>query len=166
MYTRVLRGNLNLERVKIPNQSKHTQKDIDVLARAPLWAVGLDYNHGTGHGVGHFLNVHEGPYMKTWRAGMTYTDEPGYYQDGEFGIRIENLLILQEDPDTKDFLRFENVTKFPYCRNLIDTKFLSPEDVEYINSYHEKVKEELTPLLHGEELALKFLERETAPLSH
>lgn len=166
MYTRVLLGNLNLERVRIPNAGRHTQRDIDVLARAPLWEVGLDYNHGTGHGVGHFLNVHEGPYGKTWREGMTYTDEPGFYKDGEFGIRIENLLILQKDPELEGYLRFENVTKFPYCRKLIDTSFLAPKDIEYINAYHAKVREQLSPLLQNEELALKFLERETEPLSH
>ena len=98
------------------------------------------------------------------RAGMTFTDEPGYYQVGEFGIRIENLLILQEDANLKGFLAFENVTKVPYCRNLINTKYLAPIDVEYINKYHDEVKELLTPLLQDDELALKYLERETAPL--
>lgn len=166
MYTRVLKGNLDMERVKIPNKGRLTQRDIDVLARAPLWEIGLDYNHGTGHGVGHFLNVHEGPYGKPWRAGMTYTDEPGYYKDGEFGIRIENLLILQDDPKVEDYLYFENVTKAPYCRNLIDTQYLTPKDLEYINKYHELVRDLLTPLLHGDDLALKYLERETQPLTH
>jgi len=166
MYTRVLKGNLDMERVKVPNKNRHTQRDIDVLARAPLWEVGLDYNHGTGHGVGHFLNVHEGPYGKPWKAGMTYTDEPGYYKDGEFGIRIENLLIMQKDPQIEDFLSFENVTKFPYCRKLIDTKFLSPNDVEYINKYHETVRNELSPLLQNEEMALKYIQKETEPISH
>lgn len=164
MYTRVLKGNLDMERIKIPNKKRHTQRDIDVLARAPLWQVGLDYQHGTGHGVGHYLNVHEGPYGKPWRAGMTYTDEPGFYKEGEFGIRIENLLILQEDAAVKDMLSFENVTKFPYCRKLIDTQFLTPNDIEYINKYHQKVREQLSPLLQNEELALKFIERETEPI--
>ncbi|CAI2362934.1 unnamed protein product [Moneuplotes crassus] len=166
MYTRVLKGNLDFERVKIPNKKLHNIKDIDAFARAPLWQVGRDYAHGTGHGVGHFLNVHEGPYMKKWRAGMTYTDEPGYYHEGEFGIRIENLLILQEDPNVEGFLAWENVTKFPYCRNLIDTKLLSPMDLEYINKYHLECKELLTPLLQDNELALRFIERETEPISH
>lgn len=165
MYTRVLNGNLNLERLKIPNNMKHTQISVDVVARQPLWEVGLDYNHGTGHGVGHFLNVHEGPYCKPFRPGMTYTDEPGYYQDGEFGIRIENLLILQEDPKVKDYMCFENVTKFPYCRRLIDTQYLSPKDVAYINKYHEQVREQLSPLLQDNELALKYIERETEPIA-
>ena len=165
MYTRVLKGNLDMERIKIPDKSRHTQRDIDVLARAPLWQVGLDYAHGTGHGGGHFLNVHEGPYGKAWRAGMTYTDEPGFYKDGEFGIRIENLLILQKDVNIEGHLAFENVTRFPYCRKLIDTKYLTPFDVEYINAYHAKVREQLTPLLQENELALKFIERETEPIT-
>jgi Xaa-Pro aminopeptidase len=166
MYTRVLKGNLDLERLKIPDKGKHNQITIDVVARAPLWQVGLDYNHGTGHGVGHFLNVHEGPYCKPWKAGMTYTDEPGYYKDGEFGIRIENLLILRKDPKIEEFLSFENVTKFPYCRKLIDVKFLTPWDLEYINNYHQEVKELLMPLIHDNEIATKYIERETETLSH
>mmetsp|Transcript_5182 Transcript_5182/g.6120 ORF Transcript_5182/g.6120 Transcript_5182/m.6120 type:complete len:97 (+) Transcript_5182:1492-1782(+) len=95
---------------------------------------------------------------------MTYTDEPGFYKEGEFGIRIENLLILQKDPNVEGFLSFENVTKVPYCRNLINTKFLTPFDVEYINQYHEEVRGLLAPLLGEDEIALKYLERETAPL--
>lgn len=95
---------------------------------------------------------------------MTYTDEPGFYKEGEFGIRIENLLILQEDKNITGFLAFENVTKVPYCRNLINTKYLAPVDVEYINKYHDEVRELLTPLLQDDELALKYLEKETAPL--
>ena len=165
MYTRVLKGNLDFERIRIPDKGRYTSRDIDVLARAPLWQIGLDYNHGTGHGVGHFLNVHEGPYGKHWREGMTYTDEPGYYKDGEFGIRIENLLILQKDPNSEGYLKFENVTKFPYCRNLIDTRYLTPFDVEYINKYHDEVRELLTPLLQENDLALKFIEKETEPIT-
>ena len=164
MYTRVLKGNLDFERVKIPDRKVYTAIDIDVLARCPLWQVGLNYNHGTGHGVGHFLNVHEGPRGLYLRAGMTYTDEPGFYKEGEFGIRIENLLILQEDKDISGFLVFDNVTKVPYWRNLINTKYLTPVDVEYINKYHDEVRELLTPLLQDDELALKYLEKETTPL--
>ena len=166
MYTRVLKGNLDMERIKIPNKGRLTQRDIDVLARAPLWEIGRDYMHGTGHGVGHFLNVHEGPYGKPWKAGMTYTDEPGYYEDGEFGIRIENLLILQEDSSVEGMLAFENVTKFPYCSKLIDTKYLTPNDLEYINKYHEECKNLLLPQLQDNEIAMKFIEKETEPLSH
>jgi len=166
MYTRVLKGNLDMERIKIPNNGRLTQRDIDVLARAPLWEVGRDYMHGTGHGVGHFLNVHEGPYGKPWKAGMISTNEPGYYEDGEFGIRIENLLILQEDPSVEGMLAFENVTKFPYCSKLIDTKYLTPKDLEYINKYHEECKDLLLPQLQDNEIALRFIEKETRPLTH
>jgi Xaa-Pro aminopeptidase len=94
MYTRVLRGNLDYERLVFPANKRFTQTHIDLLARRHLWSIGEDYCHGTGHGVGHFLNVHEGPYGKQLKAGHTWTDEPGFYKDGEFGIRIENLLIL------------------------------------------------------------------------
>lgn len=166
MYTRVLKGNLSFERVKIPNKGRHNIKDIDAFARSPLWEIGKDYAHGTGHGVGHFMNVHEGPYFKPWKAGMTYTDEPGYYEEGEFGIRIENLLICHEDKEVEGFLCWENVTKFPYSRNLIDTKYLSPDELEYINKYHSECRELLLPLLQGNELAIKFIERETEPLTH
>lgn len=96
MYTRVLKGNLEYERLTLPAKKKLKQVNIDVLARMHLWSIGEDYCHGTGHGVGHFLNVHEGPYGKELQEGHTWTDEPGFYKDGEFGIRIENLLVLQK----------------------------------------------------------------------
>jgi len=94
MYTRVLKGNLEYERLTLPAKKKLKQINIDILAWMHLWSIGEDYCHGTGHGVGHFLNVHEGPYGKELQEGHTWTDEPGFYKDGEFGIRIENLLIL------------------------------------------------------------------------
>jgi Xaa-Pro aminopeptidase len=92
-YTRVLKGNLNLEMIRFPVRKKYSIKEIDILARTSLFDDGIDYLHGTGHGVGHFLNVHEGPYNKQWKPGMVHTNEPGYYKEGEYGIRIENMLI-------------------------------------------------------------------------
>ena len=113
-----------------------------------LFDVGLNYVHGTGHGVGHFLNVHEGPYNKPLKPGMIITNEPGYYQDNEFGIRIENMLIWYEHTKFKDFYGFENITKFPYWKALIDIKILDKSHLEHINRYHQNVRESLTPLLN------------------
>lgn len=103
---------------------------MDILARKNLWAAGLDYKHGTGHGVGSFLYVHEGPqgigkYSKCQLdEGMCVSDEPGYYEDGEFGIRIENIIMVQKHPEIKDFLFWENLTVSPYNRDLIDLNLL------------------------------------------
>ena len=127
----MLLGNLDVERLKWPAGKLHGG-DIDVLARRHLWDKGLDYCHGTGHGVGHFLGVHEGPcaiskYNTTnFQTGMIVTDEPGYYEKDKFGIRIENMLLVQE----KDgFNWFENLTLCPYDRQLIDKSLLTTSDV-------------------------------------
>ena len=127
-YTRVLLGNLDLERMVWPNTLEITGADLDIMARRRLWQVGLNYNHGTGHGVGYFLNVHEGPQgisrgRKTvLQEGMNVTDEPGYYEAGAFGIRIENVLFVQKHEVFEGSLTFENVTMVPYERELMDTE--------------------------------------------
>ena len=143
---------------------------MDILARRNLWTVGLDYKHGTGHGVGSYLNVHEGP-QGISRAnscklleGMCVSDEPGFYKDGEFGIRIENVILCKKHPVYADQYCWENLTVAPYCRELIDTKFLSPFMINYINEFHEKVLKLLTPFLENEELALNYVKRQCAPL--
>jgi Xaa-Pro aminopeptidase len=136
-----------------PERSGLTGADLDILARKPLWEVGLDYNHGTGHGVGYYLNVHEGPHWLgrgtdiPYVPGMSITDEPGFYEQGAFGIRIEDLLFVDRHPTVPGNFCFKNVTLVPYCRNLIVTALLSPQQLAYINSYHERVRNEVTPVL-------------------
>lgn len=124
-------GNLDVERVKWPKSSQITGGDIDVLARRHLWTVHKDYQHGTGHGVGHFLGVHEGPvgiskYNKTiFEPNMIVTNEPGYYEAGKYGIRIENILVVKQD---NEFLGFECLTLCPYDINLIDENLITKKD--------------------------------------
>lgn len=150
-------------------------KDIDSLARMYLWEKGLEYAHGTGHGVGAFLAVHEGPQRITWRAagpplakGMTATNEPGYYEAGRFGIRIENVMVVVEAPTTYNkggFLAFEQLTMVPYDTKLIDLSLLSDKDVEYVNAYHKECKEKLTPLLVNDKPTFDWLQKATQPIS-
>ncbi|KAM3136145.1 hypothetical protein pb186bvf_011767 [Paramecium bursaria] len=166
-YTRVLLGNLDLERVKFPKNGSIHGGDLDVLARRWLWADNLDYGHGTGHGVGYFLNVHEGPQgiskyrTQPFEIGMIVSNEPGYYKEGSFGIRIENLIICVDKGN--DYLGFDNITLCPYDRNLIDLELLSPKDRKYIDDYHLKVRETLLPLVE-EEISRQWLIRMTEPL--
>jgi len=170
-YTRVLLGNLDVERVTFPNDGTYSGADIDILARRHLWAVGLNYGHGTGHGVGYFLNVHEGPHgiskFRTYplKEGMIVTNEPGYYKEGSFGIRIENILVVETRRDGA-FLGFRNITNVPYERNLIDVKLLRKEDIEHINNYHQQVYENLEPFLKekNDQIALKWLKEKTQKL--
>jgi Xaa-Pro aminopeptidase len=136
-------------------------KDIDIIARTELYKAGLDYLHGTSHGVGHFLNVHEGPYDKPYQPGVVHTNEPGYYENGKFGIRIENMLICVQDPKFENFLTFKNITMFPYALNLLDKKLLKPEETDHINSYHTQVRSILKPRLGDDSLALEYLLKET-----
>lgn len=130
MYTRVLLGNLDLERVIWPNNTTISGADFDVLARRRLWEVGQDYRHGTGHGVGSFLCVHEGPQAISRHSkpkleeGMCVSNEPGFYKDGEFGIRIENVIMVVQHEKYADRYMFENLTVCPYTRELIDTSLL------------------------------------------
>ena len=141
-YTRVLRGTLDLERIVWPASSNIAGGDMDILARKNLWEAGLDFKHGTGHGVGAYLNVHEGPvgvsrgYKVPWEVGHCVSDEPGYYEDGEFGIRIENVIMVQKHPKHDNFLCWENLTVAPYCRDLIDKAFLTPDTIAHIDAHH------------------------------
>jgi Xaa-Pro aminopeptidase len=165
-FTRVLLGVLDIERLKMPLGKIHGG-DIDVLARRHLWAKGKDYCHGTGHGVGYFQGVHEGPvaiskYNTTnFKTGMIVTVEPGYYETGQYGIRIENMVLVQKEGEWNFF---ENLTLCPYDRNLIDQALLTKEDAQYIDDYHQRVWKELSPRLQDDPEATAWLKQATAPL--
>jgi len=175
-FTRVLQGHIAIDTAVFPNGT--SGYIIDTWARRYLWRDGLDYRHGTGHGVGHFLNVHEGPqgigtriaYNSTpLKPGMTLSNEPGYYADGEYGIRIENVVIVREaqTPNNfgnKGYLGFERVTMTPMGRNLIDVALLSADERAWVDAYHKEVWEKVSPLLEGDARAKAWLHRECAPL--
>lgn len=164
-FTLVLKGHINLGSVKFPKGTRGAQ--LDALARVALWSKGKDYQHGTGHGVGHFLNVHEGPQNirkddnKTELVpGMLLSNEPGFYLEGQYGIRIENLVSVQAFDD--GFLAFENMTLFPIDKKLIDVTLLLPNEKEWLNDYHQSVYEKLSPLLSSEEN--EWLRDKTLPI--
>ena len=126
---------------------------MDILARRTLYAAGLDYAHGTGHGVGSYAFCHEGPIGVNYnekvefKPGHCVSDEPGYYRDGEFGIRIENVIMCQKHPKFENFLCWENLTVAPYSRNLIDKSILDPDTITFIDNFHQKCLTLLTPFL-------------------
>ncbi len=158
-FTRVLKGHIALAMAKFPEGTAGSQ--LDVLARQYLWQEGLDYDHGTGHGVGCFSGVHEGPQSISKRAGgaslaagMVLSNEPGYYKAGEYGIRIENLVVVVEKPsgeNSRKFFAFETITCAPIDKNLIDFTMLSDIEKNWLTNYHDWVKTELAPLLDSEE---------------
>ncbi|MCY1153456.1 MAG: aminopeptidase P family protein [Sphaerochaetaceae bacterium] len=168
-YTLVLKGHIALALQSFPKGTKGHQ--LDILARQFLWNYGLTYFHGTGHGVGHRLSVHEGPQRISTvvndyplQKGMILSDEPGLYKEGRHGIRIENLVAVQNDVETEfgQFLNFEILTLCPYERKLIDVSLLTEKEFDYINSYHSWVYNELKDLV--DEQALSYLKRATLPL--
>ncbi|MGZ0189573.1 MAG: M24 family metallopeptidase [Alphaproteobacteria bacterium] len=168
-YTLVLKGHLALSAARFPKGATGAQ--LDSLARAPLWAAGLDFDHGTGHGVGSYLSVHEGPQRiskagdAALEVGMILSNEPGYYKAGAFGIRIENLLLVETTniPDgERDMLGFETLTLAPYDRRLIDCAMLTAPELTAIDAYHQRVHEAVGPMLN--ESARKWLSAMTAPL--
>ncbi|MEO0392417.1 MAG: aminopeptidase P family protein [Pseudomonadota bacterium] len=154
-YTLVLKSHLAVAMARFPKGTMGAA--IDAIARQPLWQRGLDFDHGTGHGVGHFLNVHEGPqrisktsHDHALTAGVILSNEPGYYREGEYGIRIENLVLVCPDPepgDERDMLGFETLTLAPYDRHLIVAEMLSPAEQGWIDAYHGRVYELVAPLL-------------------
>lgn len=158
VYTLVLKGHIQLDMCRFPAGACGSQ--IDALARAPMWREGYNYMHGTGHGVGSYLNVHEGPHQirMEWRsaplqAGMTVTNEPGIYLEGKFGVRIENTLLIVPAETTAfgDFLKFETLTLAPIDMAPIVLEMLSTEEREWLNTYHRRVYESLSPhLTEGE----------------
>ena len=160
MYTRVLLGNLSLERLIF--KKGRTSAHLDMVPRSYLLMVGEDYLHSTSHGVGHFLNVHEGPYGKVLKVGNIITNEPGYYEKDNFGIRIENEVLVVEKDEKK--LGFENLTFVPYERNLIDMDLISNDFKDYIDNFHKQCFEKLSPFLKDDEKALDYLKRKTQPL--
>ena len=169
-FTRVLKGMIAVSRIRFPKGTTGSQ--LDALARQHLWAAGLDYDHGTGHGVGSYLSVHEGPARinksdrTALEAGMILSNEPGYYRPGQFGIRIENLLLIHEAREIpggeRKMLGFETLTLCPIERRLIDASLLTLEDLLWLNAYHARVLDELGPLVAGEDLA--WLKIACAPL--
>ncbi len=160
MYTRVLLGNLSLERIMF--KRGNSLYNIDEVPRSYLHMVGKDYLHGTSHGVGHFLNVHEGPRGKPLKPGNIITNEPGYYEKDHFGIRIENEVLVVEKEGK--LLGFENLTYLPYERNLIDLHLISDDFKKYIDDFHKKVFEKLSPFLKDDKKTLDYLKRKVAPL--
>ncbi len=169
-FTRVLQGHIGLATARFPAGT--TGMQLDALARAPLWADGLDFDHGTGHGVGSYLGVHEGPQRvaKTGAVafvpGMIVSNEPGYYKTKAFGIRTENLLVVRDSPEPGDagrrFLEFETISLAPIDRRAIDAKMLTPAERDWLDAYHARVLAEIGP--HLDEKTLAWLRQATAPL--
>ena len=155
-FTRVLQGMIAISQVRFPKGL--TGRDLDSLARAPLWAAGQDYDHGTGHGVGSFLSVHEGPQRLSratdvpLKVGMILSNEPGYYRAGAFGVRIENLIVVQPAPDLPNgddraMLEFETITLAPIDLRLIEVSLLTVREKDWLNAYHQEVHAKLIQLL-------------------
>jgi len=166
-FTRVLKGHINLSTHTFPKGTKGT--DIDYLARKSLQDIDCDYDHGTGHGIGSFLSVHEAPQRISKKSmfpsaellpGMILSNEPGYYKEGEYGIRIENINIVKEDKENE--LKFENISWAPIDRDLIDPDMLNDKELDWINVYHQKVYENLSKFLTQEEQL--WLQEVTMPL--
>lgn len=161
-YTRVLKGNLRLMTARFPKGC--SGENLDAIARMPLWEAGLDYNHGTGHGIGHIMNVHEGPQAIRWRykkghdpitltSGMILSNEPGLYLEGQYGIRLENMMICQEDLHNEfgEFLCFEVLTLVPFEREAILPELLDDKEKQTLNLYHKKIRETLLPFMENQE---------------
>jgi Xaa-Pro aminopeptidase len=168
-YTRVLQGMIAISRVRFPKGL--AGRDIDALARYPLWLAGQDYDHGTGHGVGAFLSVHEGPQRISrisevpLEPGMILSNEPGYYREGAFGIRLENLIVVEPAPamgDNRAQLSFETLTWVPFDRRLIRHDFLAPGERDWLNAYHAGVLERLAARVSGPTLG--WLTQACAPI--
>ncbi len=170
-FTRVLKGHIALATCRFPEGTTGSQ--LDTLARNALWQAGLDFDHGTGHGVGAYLNVHEGPQRiskmpsrQPLLPGMIVSNEPGYYKTGAYGIRIENLVAVREAKDLgvdeRKFLEFETITLAPIDRNLVDATLLDDAETAWLDAYHARVRETLTPFMGTDEAA--WLRAATAPI--
>ncbi|HHG3537539.1 TPA: aminopeptidase P family protein [Vibrio parahaemolyticus] len=170
-FTLALKGHIGVARARFPKGTRGYQ--IDTLARQHLWAEGYDYDHGTGHGVGHFLSVHEGPASISKKQidvplteGMVLSNEPGYYRADAFGIRIENLELVVETPTNGDFpvLSFESLTRCPIDKRNINIDMLTRPELAWLNDYHQKVWEQISPLVEGE--VKEWLREATLPLAY
>ncbi|KAG0271524.1 hypothetical protein BGZ95_000656 [Linnemannia exigua] len=175
-FTRVLQGHISIDSAVFPDGTSGYL--LDVLARRALWSDGLDFRHGTGHGVGAFLNVHEGPHGCGTRIayndiplvpGMTLTNEPGYYEDGKFGIRIENVMLVRKVDTLHNFggrgyYGFEHVTLVPMQIKLIERSLLTHLEVEWLNAYHAECLEKVSPFLAKDSPGLKWLQREAVSI--
>ena len=171
-FTLVLKGHIGLASLRFPKGA--TGGQMDILARLPLYMAGLDYGHGTGHGVGSFLGVHEGPQRiakagsdEPLQPGMILSNEPGFYKEGEYGIRIENLIYVTEPQAIEggeiDMMRFENLTWAPLHKALIDVSMLTPQEMVWVDEYHAGVRDRVLPLLDGD--SASWLIRACEPLS-
>ena len=175
-FTRVLKGHIALARAIFPAGTKGVQ--LDALARQHLWNAGLDYNHGTGHGVGSYLSVHEGPQRiaAAWSAqpggdeplqpGMILSNEPGYYKQGAYGIRIENLVLVERrsaEGAEREIMGFKELTLAPIDKRLVDVSLLTAEERDWWNTYHARVAAEIGPLL-TDPAEQRWLEQACAPL--
>jgi Xaa-Pro aminopeptidase len=169
-YTLVLKGHIAIATARFPKGTRGIH--LDAFARRALWDAGLDYDHGTGHGVGSFLSVHEGPQSLSRRGqaelepGMIVSNEPGFYLEGEYGIRIENLILVTEPENIpggdRPMMRFETLTLAPFDRRLIEPSLLSPAATDWIDQYHRNVFVRIGPGLKDD--ALDWLREATAPL--
>jgi Xaa-Pro aminopeptidase len=170
-FTLALKGHIGVARARFPKGTRGYQ--IDILARQHLWAEGYDYDHGTGHGVGHFLSVHEGPASISKKQidvplteGMVLSNEPGYYRTDAFGIRIENLELVVETPTNGDFpvLSFESLTRCPIDKRNINVDMLTRPELAWLNDYHQKVWDEISPLVEGD--LKEWLREATLAVAH
>jgi Xaa-Pro aminopeptidase len=171
-FTTVLKGTMALSRAQFPRGIRSPM--LDAIARAPIWEAGADYGHGTGHGVGYFLNVHEGPQVishyapaEPWTAmeeGMITSVEPGIYRPGKWGVRIENLVLNVPAGKTElgDFLKFETLTLCPIDTRCLDLSLLREDERAWLNAYHETVRTRLSPHVSGD--AKAWLELRTQPI--
>jgi Xaa-Pro aminopeptidase len=170
-FTLVLKGHIAIATARFPKGTRGV--DLDTLARRPLWQAGLDFDHGTGHGVGSYLSVHEGPQNISKRGltplepGMIISNEPGYYKEGAYGIRIENLVLVEAAAaiagGERPMLGFETLTLAPLDRRLILPALLAPPELAWLNAYHARVRGEIGPELAAADRA--WLEAATAPLA-
>lgn len=172
-FTRVLKGQMLLARTVFPERVRGNT--LDTLARKFLWDAGLDYQHGTSHGIGSFLNVHEGPMGISWRvypddpglqAGMFLSNEPGYYEAGNFGVRLENIIYIVPSKVSPNFLTFETVTMCPVQTKMIVKEMLTAEEIKELNEYHQECREKLIPVLEkaGHNDVVEWLRIQTEPI--
>ncbi|HEY1735592.1 MAG TPA: aminopeptidase family protein P, partial [Methylovirgula sp.] len=168
-FTRVLKGNIAISRAVFPKGTSGAQ--LDSFARKPLWDVGLDFDHGTGHGVGSYLSVHEGPQRiakvgtMALEPGMILSNEPGYYKAGDYGIRIENLVVVEARKIAgaeREMFGFETITLVPIDARLIDAKLLTDDELKWFNAYHARVRAALLPHVKGD--VKKWLSAATKPI--